>query len=49
MKSIQKPVNQMNKKELAEHYKRERIEKERKKADMERSVANQIYFRNNVY
>lgn len=49
MKLEDKPVSQLNKKELWEYYKTKRLEKERKKLELETSTANQIYFRNNVY
>lgn len=49
MKLEQRPVSQMNKKELWEYHKTMRIEKDRKKLETERSESNQIYFRNNVY
>jgi hypothetical protein len=49
MKLEQKPLENMTKKEMWEYHKQQRLEKERKKLELETSVTNQIYFRNHVY
>lgn len=49
MKLEEKPVANMTKKEMWEYHKKQRIEKERKRLDLESSTRNQVYFRNHVY